>query len=389
MASMQNEAPHGIWTHEDRNKFIRRAVNSEEQHGKQGVYHYNLYPKNQGHDTNEDPRRSTVTQLLAKTIYEYNPAFRKISIAFYEILCAKIKQHPYLSYHLGNDLIVMMKGGNAYAYVTREEYPEEFSFSDMDIVVYINPYLNDYTFSEIERNVRIVVLQTLSQYKRMLDQVLFLNNLNYDDAILDTTTIHDFKEALNTKCEEAGFKSPFSSTEARNHCSRNSFMIANSLRDKNKVAMIELPHFERCERIPLRKTPLFCSYNQTIDFDRAENCKGQFDLYRIRMNILSEENEKIPADMIDVSIAAKSDAELMDFWTHGLCLCVREKHVGTWLIVPDIYTCIGDLHKMLFVYECPESKREKREKKYKKMKELLAAYRGLAKQEKQNNLLAA
>ena len=370
-----------VWNHDDRNDFIRRAVNSDQVHGHDGPYHFNTYPKSNGLEK-EDPRRALATHVLAKTIYETNPMFRKIPLAFYNTLCQKIGQHPILGYHLGKDVVVVMKGGNAYAYATREEFPEDFSFSDLDIVIYINPYMDPEFFKHLEKNTRIVVLQTISQYKRMLDNVLFLNRAAGDDFFLDETVLVEFKETMERNCEEAGFISPFSSTEVRNKCSRHSFIITNSVADKSRVVMVELPHFDRCERIPLRKTPLFCSFNQTINFDRTEECRGEFDLYRIRMNILSQEKdddgnvvkeEKVPCDMIDVTIAAQTDAELIDFWKHGRCLYVYEKHANIWINVPDIQTCIGDLYKMLHVYECPESKREKREKKYKKMMELVAS----------------
>jgi hypothetical protein len=83
--------------------------------------------------------------------------------------------------------------------------------------------------------------------------------------------------------------------------------------------------------------------------------------------------ERVPADFIDVSIASKNDAELIEFWNKGMCLNVYDRYANVWLVTPDIYSCIADLYKMLHVYECPESKKPKRQQKYTKLMQLAAS----------------
>lgn len=371
------------WTPEDRNDFIRTAINSEEQKGHKGPYTFSVFSKNGGGNENEDFRRSLLTDALAKTIYNTKPSYRKLSLGFYETLYSKLATNIFTAGHMNSNIVLLLKGGNAYAFVTQELYPEDFPFSDLDIVIYINPYLDQHVFNELEKAVRIIVLQTLSQYKRLLDHMLFLNK-PVDGRILSEDVIQEFKNDYTKMLEDitlpdgASFLSPFTSDEIRNYCSKNSFLITKSQAKENSVVRVEVPHYDRCERIPLRRTPFFSSYNQTIDFmrDSTGYSQGHFDLYRIRFNNMYVEKdeegkivkeERVPADFIDVSIASKNDAELLDFWNKGRCLYVYDKNANLWIMMPDIQSCIADLHKMLNVYDCPDSKRAKRQQKYNKL----------------------
>jgi hypothetical protein len=373
------------WTPADRNAFIDYAVNSKDNKGQRGPYQFATYPKLNGVEQ-EDPKRALVTEALAKAIYQSNPAFRAISVAFFHTLMQKLSMNQFTGPAIGRDVVVSLKGGNAYAYVTNESFPEDFPFSDLDIVVYINPYLPADHFDHLAHAVKITVLQTISQYKRTLDHMFFVNK-PIEDQILDAETIQAFKEAHKKILSEidlpdgAEFVSPFASDEVRNYCSRHSFLLTNSLAKENSVKKVEVPHFERCERIPLRRTPFFSSYNDTIDFQRDNaDLKGRFDLYRIRFNNMYIEKdeeggviheERVTADFIDVSIAAKDDAELLDFWNKGRCMYVLDRPSNVWVMVPDIMSCIEDLRKMLFVYDCPEAKKAKRLVKYEKLQQLL------------------
>ena len=376
------------WTPEDRNAFFNFAVNTNDNRGYRGPYHFSTLPKANGNEQ-EDIRRCMVTEALASTVYMKNPRFRDLSLGFYKILFQRLAMNAFTGPYMQSDIFILLKGGNAYAFVTEEKFPDDFKFSDLDIVVYINPYLNDESFKKLEKAVKVTVLQTMSQYKRMLDHMLFLNK-PIDGSFLDEQTIMEFKQSYTQALKDvtlpdgAEFVSPFASDDVRNYCSRNSFVITNSKAKQDSVVRIEVPHYDKCERIPLRKTPLFCSYNETIDFQRAGDSalNGHFDLYRIRFNNKYVEKnmetgeviheERVPADFIDVSIASKDDAELLDFWNRGRCLCVYDRFAQVWLTVPDIHTCISDLYKMLNIYECPEGKKQKRAQKYNKLREIAA-----------------
>lgn len=375
------------WTPETRNAFIHDAIHSDKHTGHRGPYSFKTFPKVNGNEA-EDVRRSFVTEALAETIYKSNPAYRKLSLSFYETLFHKLSMHHLAGFHMGTNIMLLIKGSNAYAYVTGESMPEEFNFSDLDIIIYINPNLDNATFTELQQACNIVLLQTISQYKRTVDHMLFLNR-PIENQLFDAATIDAFKKDFSNNLKNitlpdgAEFISPFESDETRNYCSRNSFLLANSETKTDSVVKVEVPHFDRCERIPLRKSPLFSSHNKTIDFVRdkaTSQGQGHFELYRLRFNTKYIERdeqgnvvveERVAADFIDVSIASKDDAELIDFWQRGRCLNIFDRFSGVWITTPDIHTCISDLHKMLFVYECPEGKKPKRTQKYNILKSLL------------------
>ena len=381
------------WTSEQRNKFIADAQKSDKKHGWSGPYHFSVFPRNEGRKANasdlEDSRKQNVTNAIAKTIFNDNPKFRLISLKFYELLGMKIRQHQYLYFYV-NEIAMLMKGSTAYAFLLNNKYPEDFPFSDTDIVLYINPMCPPDTFNKIKENLTILVVQTISQYKRTLDHMLFLENKmsNTIEHFLTSQEVCEFKEAfmknITAISSEHVFSSPFENDAVRNTCSRNSFMIIDSVEQDNSVVKVEVPHYDKCERIPLRKTPIFSSYNSTISFsrivkDEVDN-NGDFDLHRLRWNCLSitkkglddeVKEERIPADFIDISIPSQNDSELLDFWHHGNYTRYLEKSVGIWIDLPDLETCVNDLHKMLYVYDCPEHKRMKRIERYEKLKAIV------------------
>lgn len=390
-----------IWTPVTRNSFINEAVTSLNTKGNKGPYHYNVYPKTEGNINEDlDNRKSIMTDTLAKVIYNKNPKYKYLSLGFYYTLIEKIRTNLNIGHRLWRDINIIIKGANAYMYLTKDI--QKFPCSDLDIMIYINPSLDDIEFNNIKQELKKLVLQTLSQYKRLLDNMFFINNTNAfkesemykQTKLLSDELIQSFKDDYNKEVDKLNTKqnqliiSPFESDEIRNSCSRYSFILTNHQDTKN-IVKIELPHFDRCENIPMKKTPFFCSYNETIEFMRdGQNLEGKFDLYRIRFNNLFVEfndegkvakEERIPADFIDVSISSKTDAELLDFYKTARCeqildhdVCewkiLREgqcEHVNCWLVMPNITSCINDLYKMLNVYECPENKRHKREIRYK------------------------
>lgn len=365
------------WSPQDRDAFIEKALTSADKKGFNGPYSFSVYPASAS-VMQHDAKKINITDCLAKTIYHSSPQFKKISLKFYEILLQKMSTHCVLGAHMFTNIFLLIKGSNAYPYLLKKH--SDFTCSDLDIIIYISPELDDDTFEMLAQNAKILVLQTISQYKRTLDHMFFLNNKQTSNAFLSDDDIAEFKKAFTEAVhalpteQNQLIMSPFESDTIRNASSRNSFMISNSKSQEDSVVKIEVPHFNKCERIPLRKTPLFCSYNDTISFKRdADTLEGHFDLYRIRFNCLlveADENgnvvkdERLSADFIDVSIASKDDAELADFWEKGQCLSIHDKDANIWLNIPNLDTCIHDLYKMLNVYSCPESKRPKREARY-------------------------
>jgi hypothetical protein len=169
---------------------------------------------------------------------------------------------------------------------------------------------------------------------------------------------------------------------------------------------VEVPHLDKCEFIPLKKSPLVVSHNKAIKFKRDvdEKYEGAFELIRMRMNnmfipsssddVCNEDNKShsshssgvegveakcmqrhkiIPADFIDVSIPLKHDAELLDFWSSGgsrRCYEIYDKFVGAPIMIPNLNECIRDIHNMINLYTNTHVKIEKRVKRLELFKKL-------------------
>lgn len=380
LAMACNDRHDRIWTPADREDFIQRALECNDNKGQNGPYHFKVYPKIGGTDV-EDPKKSAMTKAIARTIFEKNPKYRLFSLKFYDMLVEKLRTSTFVDRHFMKNFIVLLKGSTAYRLIIGDAYKDDFHFSDLDLVIYINPYVSADLFANLRASINGILLQVLSQYKRMLDHMLFLNKPS-PEWFLDADTVSAFKNDMIKEFEniegfDGKFLTPFENDEIRNSCSKYSFVLLDSLVHEHSVVRIEVPHYNRCERIPLRKTPLLSSHNSSISFCRAAvgdaKLKGEFDLYRLKITGLyvsfnAEFNdmyeEKISAEFIDVSIPSMQDTELLDFWNHGKCMNIYDKDLNIWVVVPDLETCVRDLYKMLYVYECPENKKEKRMRMY-------------------------
>lgn len=380
-----------IWTSADRFNWVTRAVTSQQFKGVCGPYVYKAIPKLVGNlNEQDDPRKSRATDALADVIYNSNPVYRSISLALYSLILDSVNNNAFLRLHM-NNFRVVVKGGNAYAMLVPN--CKDLPYSDLDIVIMINPNLPDALYDQLRNTLRILTLQCLSRHKKMLDNMFFSENpdpeLKY--KYMNDENIEQFKQEHIIAMESIGLISPFVDHETRNLCSRNSFLLTQSKVHGDKIMKIETPHFEMCDRIPLRKSPLFCSFNDTIKFEK-DGYVRDFELSRIKMNNLHVDDDsvrvnlsvgedekiklsyttyasprahydKVQADFIDVSICGKYDTENIDFWQHGRCLVLLDRVTMCWVMVPDVHSCMRDLWKMLHVYDCPEHKRSKRMRK--------------------------
>lgn len=401
------------WTPSMRNSFIATALNSDKEKGNNGPYWFNVFPKSNKPDE-ESPKKALVTKALMNTIFS-NPKYRIIVLKIYEILINKITSNPFTRQHYHKNIMVVLKGGVSYTYILGKA-DDTFPYSDLDVVVMINPHLPQAVFESIKEALNTIVLQTISQYKRSIDFMFFSNRNRMSQEQVDKQRAEqfmsdelveqfqkDYNAAISELCDDSCdgmFVSPLESNEFRNAASRHSYIIANSHTHAESVVRVDVPHFEMCERIPLKKTPLFCSHNRSISFNRNadkqhQQLKGAFDLYRIRFNNMFVPNvpetaddassdsgssnhggsgrlrrEHVTADFVDISIPAQDDVELREFWNNGRILMVNDITSNIWLAIPDLPTMINDLHKMLTVYECPEAKRAKRQLRYDILKNL-------------------
>ena len=396
-------------------------------------YGFQVLPKLECPDE-EDPLRNLATKALGKTIFTKRPEYREISLKIYEVLMNKILYNQNTRNYV-NEIVVMMKGSNAYKYLVGDRFPEDFEYSDTDIVIYINPYLRPGLFDNLYADLRHIVLTTISQHKRCLDAMFCLNR-NLDDNFLAPEVIKQFKKDYQRELDgikiNGKFTSPFLADfpskkenavvtmlvdgknnikvqilseskfaeKKRNFCSKYSTVLVpnihpnhnymavrltltfpndNSVKVKfttylqNSIVKVQVPHYDRCDKIPLQKSPIFCSYNKTIKFSRGStNAIGNFELYRIRISNQFVSNNSvmtIPADFIDITIPSQNDSELIDFWNHGKSINIRDSNI--WLKVPTIQNCLDDLYKMLHIYNGNDAKRTKRQRKFNILKGIL------------------
>ncbi len=384
------------FTPEQRETLIKTAIHSKSHRGYMGPYNYRIIPNINGISSDmEDPRKTHATHALSSVIYDTIPMYNKISLGVYDCLIQRINNDQMLRYANNRDFVVMIKGGNAYPMLV-PNHPD-LPFSDLDICIFINPSLPPHIFNELHDKLRVAVCQAMSMHKKSLDNVFFSDTP--DPCIkykwFNDEQIDEFKRMHIVKANDVNLISPFVDRETRNFCSRNSFILANSALYDDKIVRIEVPHFDKAERIPLRKSPIFCSYNQTINFENGYH-KRSFELYRMRWNYMAIEaipdkvsvqlsvdnneyvnlnildvfrDDKVTADFVDITIPNRNDSELIDFWRNGQFLGIFSPTINMWVNVPTITECIRDINKMLTIFECPEHKREKRIKKMQALRE--------------------
>lgn len=370
-----------FWTPNDRQKWIETAINSEHSGGNCDGYNFSVMPKQTATEAvavavdEEKKKRQEkdrddalkATDALANVLYKKDPRYRILSLGFYINLMERVRTNQYVGPHLWRNLLILVKGSNAQSMLVPHL---DLGFSDMDIIIYINPFCTPELFESIRKSMHIILVQMISQYKKTLDHMLFLSNPN--EIVrnvwgIPLEVIEQFKLDHIAKMESVGMVSVFEDNKVRNMASRNSIVLMDSIAQKDMVVRIEVPHFNMCEKIPLRKTPIFCSYNETIH-DGEKN--RDFNLYRLKFNSMVENDgdngkmHRVQADFIDITIPLQTDAELRDNWLYGRFTTVYDSACNYFITVPDLATCVYDLYKMLNVYECPEHKREKREAKY-------------------------
>lgn len=410
MATEQPQLSCVCWTPMDRDNWIADSITSDKERDVRNGFTFNTMLKQPlTVSEQEDPRRSFVTASLAKTLYGNHPLLKRLSLCFYKAMMFKVQQNSFLGLMLRKrHFIIMVKGSNAYKMLLRHvpQANNIIEYSDLDIIVFINPSIDNGLFEQIKGSLIILISQVMSRYKKDLDATLFASEDNMEEGILKKSFVKEFKDLyMNTltSYNEEGYTllSPFESQKVRNFCSKKSFVILESEVQKDHVVRVEVPHLQRCEFIPLKKTPIVLSHNKTIKFQRDIEGKylAHFELIRLRVNNMlvptssgddnSEDNENssvceshspsedfvseyydykkckvVPADFIDVSIPCKDDAELIDFWNSGgfrRCYEIYDKYVGTEIMIPNINECIRDLSNILNVYTNSHMKVEKRQ----------------------------
>ena len=329
-------------------KHVHDVAKHSETNGNIYNCNYKIYPKQQ-HVAEIDDGKVLAAMQLASLIYcnEY----ARFALDFFNDLRSKLQ-----TYYPVNHVIPLIKGSTALALYFKDDemLSKQFPFSDIDIIIKINPKLPNFKY--IRNHVKVLVGQTMAQHKKNLDKLLFKSYHSqgkYDNYINPTV----FKEKHISTFKDIDIVSPFMDDTIRNSCSYTSFYLTNSSVMKDKVVKIDEQHFEHAEKIPLDRTPIFCSINDTIH--NVTNGKTtKFDLFRMKWNMIDcESGSKIAVDFIDCIIPDIEDSELSNFMLESTMYIQR---FGYTVYIPTLETLAQDLWNMIYVYDCPDSKKNMR-----------------------------
>lgn len=376
------------------------------------------------------------TQCLSELLYEKDyGVFEGLTLSFYTMVMERIESTSYLRICRDRgDLKVILKGSNAQNVMLKRIIathdvdlsgfsPDVLKMSDLDIVVLIRYTLPEAVFQQIQKSMHVLLTQCLSLHKKNIDQVFFMNRPTNDQSAslyakcrdklgFANDAMVDYFRACHESMMEKHFGSPsiFTDSFTRNGCSRNSFVICKD--EDGDTLKKEIPSFERCEKLPLKRTPLFCSFNDTPyveSQDPMHPYTRNFDLYRLKLNqqvrvpvenatprikvelnaldieegdgvalTLSEQpvtkRQYVSAEFIDVTVLRQNDTELKEMWdmdTFEEVPILHPTHAPTIVTVPNLASCMRDTENVLRVYESPDWKKAKREEKLAFMRQIL------------------
>lgn len=377
-----------MWNDADRELWIQKCKAGTDELQKD-KFRCKIMSKNKRNDAtlNEkhyEEKSSLITHKVASIVYN-DERFHKISLGFYHNLCRRIELNSFLKQSIvTNDLKVVIKGANAFPLLCKNNI--EFPFSDLDIVILINPTLPTKTFDKIYLYSEQIIMQALSKHKQMLDQSLFTPSNNTNNDFLSLDEKETFKKLHIDKLNEIDTHSVFENNAIRNFCSRNSFIIEDMDNDTASLVKIEVPHFKFCERIPLLSTPIYCSVNKSLSFKSSNGIYRDFGLYRLKMNnaftesklklnLIANSDETVQTkittstfkkhvsnDLIDITILKQNDYELFDNYNNGKFIEIDDKMNNKKITVPSLESCIYNLDKMINFYESSNTNKTDRRK---------------------------
>lgn len=354
-----------FFTPEERKEIHEQALNSEEN-GSLHEISWKIFPKvTKPMEIQDD--QLVATNALAKLIYT-NQSYASIGLDLYKALLQKIRM-----YYGADEVAVLVKGSSALAFyfMGMDDMKDVFPFSDLDISIYINP-VNPERFVRIRHHISMIVGQTFAKHKQCLDRTFFRTTGNVQGAL--DIDVQEFMDDHIEAFDDHGMTSPFVNSQVRNKSSNHSFSILQSNKCPDSVVRIDEPHFSYAEKIPLYKTPIFCSINNTINTD-IDGRKNHFDLYRMKWGALGTRNGPIGIDFIDCVIPDIDDSDLKDFISKGgfeyskFTTCIMR--YGYAVHVPKLEHCYNDLWNTLNLYDCPDCKKKSRENKLNKLKEFM------------------
>lgn len=305
-----------VYTAKERNQFINHAGMSFKKGGKMGAYQYKVNERIQ--------HCQETTICLAELI---NSKYRAILIYFYQTLDCKLGSNwaTAEAYHK-RQITISLRNEIGLKYALGDKSSLNLPFSSFDILIGIEPSLPKTVFENLKTSATIIVSQTVSQYKRMLDSMFGFSHKTMPFAIFNTSVIESFKNDHIQSMPDYTL-SPFCDNLIRNICSGYSSVIIESVVYDEKCVYVEVPHFEYCEKLPLNKSPIICSYEQKT---------GSYDIF---FNCVDVNEKKKHAKLLSVSIEAASATEFTS---------VVDNMTGVLLTVPTVESIIINLYKKAY-----------------------------------------
>ncbi len=347
-------------TPEERYDLHTTAVNSNSSGNSYGLQWF-IYDKIEApKDVADD--NILCTKLFSETVFS-KKEFAFVFLDIYEQLEKKIRQ-----FYTKEQVYIHIKGSTALAlyFMENEEMESSFPFSDIDIVIYINPLTTNFDY--VHRQMTILAGQTFAKHKQKLDKMFFIQKSSSDNIC------HELSDEVNSKFAMANLTSPFVSTQVRNKVSNNSFSIVQSAIDRKKVVKINEAHFDHAEKIPLYRTPIVCSINKTIN---SKNSVGEilhFNLVRMKMGALGTKGGQVLFDCVDCIIPEMDDHDLVTFFDKGGfhdLASIRVRRLGYDMTIQSLEEAYENLHNLVYKYECPNNKIDERIKKLEVIEEFL------------------
>jgi len=305
-----------IYSAAERNRFVNYASMSFKKHGRMGVYQYKIHERIK-------PCPETTKRLMELIHSKY----RAIVIYFYQTLNYKLAGNKATAEaYYKKKLTISLKNEMGLKYSVGDAFAMDLPYSSFDILIGIDHTLPRNVFENLKTSASIIVSQTVSQYKRLLDSMFGFSFKTMPYSILDGRTIETFKKD-HMHAMPDNVLSPFCDITIRNMCSGYSSVMTDSIVYEGEEVYVEVPHLEYCEKLPLNKSPIICS---------VSNKNNTYDIY---FSCVDVNEKKRYAKLLSVSISSNPEGKLTS---------VVDPVTGVLINVPTIESSIISLYKKAY-----------------------------------------
>lgn len=253
------------------------------------------------------------------------------------------------------DICFYFKGGNIFRILLKDItrlmtshkfYEDLLKRSDADFQIYINPSIRDY--ERVFEEVSVLVLYNLYLLKKSIFKHNLFDFVKFDDSFINTLK----KELLENDIYDV------EDIQLSRYQKKKDFTLYPLDFGDEKVAVFQ-EHNSLLSNVTSSKecNSFFVSLNKTLDFNRKDQFRSSFDLFRmkrnIRISVLFKNGLKryisIPCEIIDISMPRKDDYSLKEFGKNIDTYISRyTTQLSTSFFAPTVEYMIKDLDDVLF-----------------------------------------